>query len=261
MVFEFDGKKYSQASFHQKEWGTLLIAELGLRGDEKVLDLGCGEGFLTEKIAELVPTGQVTGIDGSRGMIQAAQKRKLDNLSFKVMDINNLDLAPEFDVVFSNAVLHWIKDHERLLDNVHRCLKENGFMRLSFAGHGNSSSLIKVLREVMNYPRYQLHFRGFDWPWYMPAAEEYEVLLKKSPFTEYKVWLQNADRYFADSAELVKWIEQPCIVPFLEHLDKSDQKQSFRDSVVNRMIEETSLEGGRCFETFRRINVFARKQV
>ena len=72
MTYEFDGTKYAQASTHQKEWGTRLIEELELQGHESVLDLGCGDGTLTAQIAELLPTGRVTGIDSSQGMIDTA---------------------------------------------------------------------------------------------------------------------------------------------------------------------------------------------
>jgi trans-aconitate methyltransferase len=72
MAHEFDGQKYAQASTHQKEWGRVLLDELQLQGCESALDLGCGDGALTARIAELLPQGSVVGIDASRGMIDAA---------------------------------------------------------------------------------------------------------------------------------------------------------------------------------------------
>ena len=75
MPHEFDGKKYEKASAHQKEWGTKLIAELGLQGTERVLDLGCGDGALTAKIAALLPHGEALGIVASRSMIDVAWQK------------------------------------------------------------------------------------------------------------------------------------------------------------------------------------------
>ena len=72
--YEFDGEKYKKASTHQKEWGNRLISELELKGNEFILDLGCGDGVLSERIARLVPEGIVTGIDASSGMIKSAKK-------------------------------------------------------------------------------------------------------------------------------------------------------------------------------------------
>jgi trans-aconitate 2-methyltransferase len=88
--------------------------------------------------------------------------------------------------------------------------------------------------------------------------KEYETLIKQLPFLEVKVWEEVADRYFPDEETLIKWIDQPSIVPFLEAIPAS-KKQGFRDYVVEKMLEDTLQADGRYFETFRRINVSAKK--
>lgn len=256
MPHEFDGGKYEKASAHQKEWGLRLIEELGLRGTESVLDLGCGDGTLTSRIAELVPRGEVVGIDASEGMIGTARRKERNNLSFLRQDINHLDFPERFDIVFSNATLHWIKDHTRLLANVGRALRPGGRLRFNFAGDGNCSSLYKVIREAMARREFSRHFDRFEWPWYMPPLEEYRMMAESSGFAEVRVWGENADRYFPDADAMIRWIDQPSLVPFLKHMDDPDRKP-FRDYVVRGMIEETKQQDGRCFETFRRINVSA----
>lgn len=165
MAHEFDGKKYGSASAHQREWGAQIIAELALAGDERVLDLGCGDGALTRRISELVPDGDVLGIDASRGMIDAAQPKATANLHFQLADINDLAFSERFDVVFSNATLHWVKDHKRLLQNVWRALRPGGRLRFNFAGDGNCSHLLKVVREAIAMERFAGVFTGFEWPW------------------------------------------------------------------------------------------------
>jgi trans-aconitate 2-methyltransferase len=257
MTHEFDGLRYEKASAHQKEWGTKLIAELELRGTERVLDLGCGDGTLTARIADLVPSGEAVGIDASRGMIEAARSKVRKNLRFLLMDINELNYVEQFDVVFSNATLHWIKDHKRLLRNVGRALLKGGRLRFNFAGEGNCSHFFSVVREVMSAERFAAHFAGFDWPWYMPSVEEYSALMEASGMVDGQVWGENADRYFPDAREMIKWIDQPSLVPFLAHV-RDMAKPRFREYVIERMIEETRQDDGRCFETFRRINVSAR---
>ena len=259
MTFEFDAEKYKKASTHQKEWGKRLIAELNLKGSERILDLGCGDGGLTTGLAELVPDGQVIGIDASSAMIESARKaHKAENLKFELMDINAIDFEAEFDVVFSNATLHWVKDHQRLLRNVYKGLKSGGTAHFNFAGDGNCSYFFKVVKEVMAEKEYAGYFEGFDWPWYMPRIDEYEKLLKESSFEDAKVWGENADRYFADAEVITKWIEQPSLVPFLKCVAGAD-KRLFRDTIVERMIKETIQDDGTCFETFRRVRVFAKK--
>ena len=258
MTYEFDGKKYEKASTHQKEWGERIIEELALRGTERILDLGCGDGALTVQLSRLVPDGEVVGIDASRGMIDAAQSKQGRNLRFVLMDINNLDVDQEFDVVFSNATLHWVKDHRRLFSNVQRLLGSGGIVRFNFAGDGNCSYFFKVIRESMALPSFANYFEEFTWPWYMPTVEDYRTLVKGAGFHNTEVWGENADRFFPDTEALIKWVDQPSLVPFMACIADQD-KASFREFVVRKMIEETSQADGRCFETFRRINLLARK--
>jgi trans-aconitate methyltransferase len=108
----------------------------------------------------------------------------------------------------------------------------------------------------MRQPAFSSFFVGFEWPWYMPGVEEYTALVEASGLHDVHVWGENADRFFADAAAIIRWIDQPSIVPFLARVT-GEQKKGFRDYVVRRMIEETQQPDGRCFETFRRINVFA----
>ena len=258
MPFEFDAEKYSQASAHQKEWGDRLIAELDLRGDERVLDLGCGEGAVTAQLAEHVPRGSVVGIDASQTMIAAASVRAGGNLQFVRMDVSTLNFDTSFDLVFSNATLHWIKDHQGLVASVFHLLNDGGIARFNFGGEGNCANLRRVIQEVMKWAEFRAYFDGFDWPWYMPTVEAYEKLVSGFPFREVQVWIENADRYFPNAAAIIGWIDQPCLVPFLRQVAPVD-KQAFRDTVVDRMIAETRQGDGRCFETFRRLNLFAKK--
>lgn len=258
MVHEFDGKKYEKASAHQNEWGAKLIKELGLKGTEKILDLGCGDGTLTIQLAELLPEGNVVGIDASQGMIDTALPKTMRNARFLLMDINDLDFEEEFDIVFSNATLQWVKHHQNMLKNVYLALRKGGRMRFNFAGDGNCSHFFKVIREAMSMNEFATHFAEFEWPWYMPSVDEYSKLIKASEFKDARVWGENADRYFPEEEAMIRWLDQPSLVPFLAHLPIT-KKDAFRTFVVKRMIEETKQNDGRCFETFRRINLAAIK--
>ncbi|MCB2184214.1 MAG: methyltransferase domain-containing protein [Desulfobulbaceae bacterium] len=259
MTFEFDGEKYKKASSHQKEWGARLISEFTFDGSEHILDLGCGHGALTAQLAEQVPGGDVLGIDASMGMIESALKNhRADNLKFELVDINAINYQERFDIIISNATLHWVKDHKKLLANVHRALRNKGIARFNFAAHGNCSFFFKVIQEVMQFPNFSGYFKDFVWPWYMPDIEQYRSLAAGFSFDEVKVWGENADRNFSDSSAMVKWIDQPSIVPFLKCVDEKDKKE-FRDIVVQKMIGETKQADGTCFETFRRVNLFAGK--
>lgn len=259
MSFEFDGETYKKASAHQKEWGQKIILEFNFRGDEHVIDLGSGDGILTAFLADLVPNGFVLGIDSSQGMIDSARELGKNNLQFKLLDINNLNYVAEFDLVFSNATLHWVKDHASLLNNVLRALKDDGRVRFNFAADGNCINLFNVIRDAMALEEFNHYFNNFEWPWYMPAMHQYQELVHKTPFREVRVWHENADRYFPDKNAMIGWIDQPSIVPFLKCITDEEKKKCFRDAVVQQMIDATLQNDGTCFETFRRINLYARK--
>ncbi len=258
MTFEFDGNQYAKASSFQKQLGSKLIAELDLRGDESILDLGCGDGALTAQLADLVPNGRVLGLDASKGMIEAAHNHHRTNLSFQLQNIDDLDFKSEFDIVFSNAALHWVKDHRLLLINTFAALRSNGVLRFNFAADGNCPHFLNVIGKAMNHPNYSRYFKHFVWPWFMPPVEKYEELFNRFSFREQRIWTENKNQYFLNTNAMAAWIDQPSIVPILLCVDEPD-KQSFRNDVVDRMIEDTIQEDGTCLETFRRINAFARK--
>jgi trans-aconitate 2-methyltransferase len=259
MPYEFDAKRYEQASAHQQHWGQRLIGELHLAGHEHILDLGCGDGRLTAQLAERVPQGHALGIDASQNMIdQARRNHARANLEFRLMDINEMDFVDEFEVTFSNATLHWIKDHQRLLASVHRALRAGGLLRFNFAGQGNCVHLFEVVRRTMREASFARTFQGFEWPWFMPSVNEYERLAGGFGFAETKIWQENADTVFPSEDALAGWIDQPSLVPFLACLHGPD-RQRFRDIVVDRMLECTRQEDGTYIEVFQRINVWATK--
>ena len=105
---------------------------------------------------------------------------------------------------------------------------------------------------------YTDYFCHFEWPWYMPPVDEYRSLVSQVPFSETRVWGENADRYFPDTAAMVRWLDQPSLVPFLGQLPQTHQV-AFRQQVIDRMVEVSRQPDGRCFEMFRRINLYAKK--
>jgi trans-aconitate methyltransferase len=259
VAYEFDGEKYKIAATHQRTIGENVIASLALRGNENILDLGCGDGAVTEQLAKLVPEGRVLGIDASKGMIQTARKSLLRNLEFECMDICDISFEEEFDLIFSNAALHWVKDHERLVLSAKRALKKNGVIRWNFGGRGNCSNLIQVLMNCMSSEKCKAFFDGFEWPWFMPAPDFYSELLTRAGFKGIKAVLQNADCHYPDASAMEKWIDQPCLVPFLEHIKNDDAKILFRNDVVSEMLRKTACNDGTYFESFRRIDIAAVK--
>lgn len=258
VIYEFDGEKYKNSSSHQKEWGIDLISQLSLKGNEMILDLGCGDGVLTEKLSGFVLDGKVKGIDSSIGMIQTARKIKRVNLEFIQMDINTMGFKNEFDIIYSNAALHWVKNHNRLLEKSYAALKNQGVILWEFGGDGNCSNFFDVVRNKIKEDKYVQYFSDFEWPWFMPTKLQYEELISSIGFTAFTVEEINKDKYFSSSDAIINWIDQPSIVPFLEQVPH-ELKTSFRDEIIKEMLNRTQQQDGTCFETFRRIKVYAEK--
>jgi trans-aconitate 2-methyltransferase len=256
-LHEFDGERYRAAAGHQREWGERLISGLELQGDENILDLGCGDGTVTARLAARVPRGAVLGLDASAGMIAAARPLAQENLQFRLQDISNLDFEGEFDLIFSNSAMHWLKDQRRLLASCHRALREGGRLCCGFPGAGSAAGFIRAVKQAMSEPIYRHYFADFAWPWLMPEAPEYEALLVEAGFREVSVQMQINDRSF-NAAQLTAFIDQPAIVPFLARVSEAD-KSRFREQVVQTALEVTARGEDQYFEAFRRLVVSARK--
>lgn len=254
--YGFDGDGYAKASGHQKEWGGELIAEFCFQGDERILDIGCGDGALTARLAALVPDGAAVGLDASRSMIETARRHKADNLHFVHEDVQVMEYQNEFDVLFSNAALHWILDQTDFLRRAFRALKAGGVILWDFAGEGNCTQFFEVVQETIELPRYRKWFDGFAWPWFMPSKETYAAMLFQAGFAAIEIDELKKDRCFNESA-LVDWIDQPCLVLFIGRVP-DDARDAFRKTVIDETKRRTACEDG-FRETFRRLRVRAVK--
>src|SRR5277367_571270 len=136
---------YAANAVVQQTWARELIAKLNLRGDEHILDVGCGDGKVTAELARTLPRGSVTGMDASPQMIEFARKtfptRKFPNLIFRVVDARKIKFERQFDLVFSNAALHWVDDHRAVLRGAAAVLKSGGRLAISSGGKGNAGDV------------------------------------------------------------------------------------------------------------------------
>lgn len=258
-TFEFDGKKYKSASRHQKEWGNDLISQLSLSGNETILDLGCGDGILTKRLSLLVPRGNVLGIDASANMVETAKTLCENNLEFARMDMNEMNFEHAFDLIFSNAALHWVKDHKQLLKNSYKALKACGKILWDFGGFGNCANFIDVIQKKISEHSYAQYFKAYEWPWFMPSKKQYMDFISAIGFSSYIIKERNKDRYFSNASEMIRWIDQPCLVPFLKQIPQ-ELKETFRQEVIKEMLKRTQQPDGTYFESFRRIRICAQKQ-
>ncbi|MEO0841289.1 MAG: class I SAM-dependent methyltransferase, partial [Cyanobacteria bacterium J06643_5] len=159
------------------KYGESLLEILNPQPNETILDLGCGTGQLTAKIAEY--GAEVIGIDSASEMIEQAQQN-YPKLKFKLADARNFELSQPVDSVFSNATLHWISEADEVINSINNSLKIGGRFVAEFGGRGNIQSIVKALYTA-------LEKIGFDNPsklnpWYFPSIGEYAAKLEKHGF-------------------------------------------------------------------------------
>jgi len=169
----WSSQTYRQHAPYVPGLGAAVLELLAPRAGERILDVGCGEGTLTEQIVARGAT--VVGVDSSQDMIDAARARGLDA---RLINAEALPFAQEFDAVFSNAALHWVRDHDALLDGVARALRRGGRFVAEFGGDGNIAAIEAAVKTVLARRQVQPGARR-----YYPSDEEYRARLSAHGFT------------------------------------------------------------------------------
>lgn len=164
---QWDAGDYSAHARFVSDLGAPVLELLEPRAGEHILDLGCGDGALTERLVTLGCS--VVGVDASSEMIAAARSRGIDA---RLMDAAALPFASEFDAVFSNAVLHWIADQTPVLAAGHRALRPGGRFVGELGGHGCVAAICTALRAIAGRHGVDLRL-----PWNFPTAEDFEQRL------------------------------------------------------------------------------------
>jgi len=171
----WSAERYAETAHFVPALGAPVLELLAPLPGERILDLGCGDGVLTEKIVAAGAT--VVAVDAGPDMIAAARARGIDA---RVMDGQKLAFTGGFDAVFSNAALHWMRDQEAVLAGVHRALKPRGRFVAEMGGHNNTAAIIVALSAVLGRRGLDVHRLS---PWYFPSADAYRRKLEDAGFT------------------------------------------------------------------------------
>jgi len=166
----WDAVRYQSRHSYVFAYGEELLGLLDPQPGERILDLGCGSGQLTAKIAE--SGAAVVGLDRSEEMIVGA-RRNFPSLKFEIGDAANFNVDLAFDAVFSNAALHWVKDADGAAASIARALRSGGRFVLEMGGKGNTQAVMEAVREVAG---------PVETPWYYPSVGEYASLLERHGF-------------------------------------------------------------------------------
>jgi trans-aconitate 2-methyltransferase len=244
---DWDAATYHRVSAPQQRWAEGVVARLPLRGDETVLDAGCGTGKVTAMLLERLPRGRVIAVDGSAAMVAEARAH-LDPARADVRhcDLVDLRLEEPVDAVFSNAVFHWIHDHPRLFATLAAALEPGGPLEAQCGGAGNVSRFYAALDDVLATGRFP-ELEGFD-PAYFATPEETADRLAAAGFDSIECALERRPAVLPEPREFVRSV---CLGAHLELLP-ADRRFALVDAVVDRLGPEPELD-------YVRLNISARR--
>ena len=205
MIPQWNAADYAANSAVQFAWAREFLARLPLRGDEHILDVGCGDGKITAELARAVPAGSATGIDASAAMIAYAREQ-FPGQDFQVMDARQLQFPRLFDVVFSNAALHWVDDHPAFLRGAAAALRPGGRLVVSCGGRGNAQTVVAALHAVLRRKRWRAWFRRLPLPYFFYDPADYPGWLARAGFATWSVELVPQAAPYAGIAGLVAWL-------------------------------------------------------
>lgn len=174
---EWNPELYDRKHGFVSQYGTDLLELLQPKTGDRILDLGCGTGYLAQQIA--TAGAEVIGVDQSFAMIAQA-RQSYPHLTFEVKNGEKLDFSEQFDKVFSNAALHWMKAAEKVIDGIFKSLKPGGLFVAEFGGKGNVYQIIHACYHNIESAGYPLDFTLN--PWYFPSISEYTTLLETRGF-------------------------------------------------------------------------------
>jgi trans-aconitate 2-methyltransferase len=236
---DWDAASYDRVSDPQVRMAEAVLERLQLRGDETVLDAGCGSGRVTALLLERLPTGRVVAVDSAPSMVEHARAALPgDRVTVLCQSLTELSLAEQVDAAFSNAVFHWIGDHERLFERLFAALKPGGRLVAQCGGKGNIDAFRRLADEVAAAPPYAEHMEGFAGPWNYAAAEDSERRLRAAGFEHVRCWLQPWPVTPPDPLEYARTV---CLGNHLEALPE-ELRAPYAEEVVRRSGHPLVLE-------------------
>jgi trans-aconitate 2-methyltransferase len=235
---DWDARTYARVSGPQREWSGQVIDRLELQGDETVLDAGCGSGGVTELLLERLPAGRVIAVDSAESMVEHAREQLGDRATVFQSDLQELVLDEPVDAVFSNAVFHWVPDHDLLFRRLHDALRPGGRMSAQCGGEGNVQRFHGIAAEVAARPPFAEHIGEWEGPWNFAGAELTRERLHRAGFLEVQTWLQPWPIHPDEPRDFIRTV---CLGYHLPRLPE-ELRDDYLDAVTERMGAEPELD-------------------
>ena len=253
MKFSWDPDLYDNKHNFVFKFGEEIVELLNPQSNETILDIGCGTGDLTKKIAELC--GKVTGIDNSREMIQSAQK-KHQGISFIHADAKNFQLNEKFDAIFSNAVLHWIPQADIMIQNANRHLKTGGRYVVEFGGKGCNDSIINTLKEQLD--KNKSKYPTIESMLYYPSISQYSTLLENNGFEVNLALLFDRPTELKGGINGLRDFIEMFLNWLFKHVSDSDKAAIIKSTI--EILKPRIFNGTSWIADYRRIRIVANKK-
>ena len=246
---DWDASTYHRVSGIQAEWAGQVLDRLDLRGDETVLDAGCGSGRVTEMLLERLPDGHVVAVDGAPSMVEQARETLGERATVILSDLTELELDEPADACFSNAVFHWVTDHERLYARLAAALKPGAELVAQYGGHGNVAHFTAVAYEIAAREPYASAAQPMAGAWNFTDADYARATAEAAGFTGVEAWLEPRPMRPDEPLEYLRTV---CLAPWLEELPE-DLRGRFVDEVAEALgAPDVELD-------YVRLNVTARR--
>jgi trans-aconitate 2-methyltransferase len=245
---DWDAATYDRVSDIQAEWAREVLDRLPLRGDETVLDAGCGSGRVTALLLERLPHGHVVAVDGAPSMVEVAREALGDRATVFESDLLELTLDEPVDAVFSNAVFHWVPDHERLYARLAACMRPGARLVAQYGGKGNIAGFNEAAFGVARREPYASHAEPTDGTWRFTDADYARRVLEAAGFEDVETWLEPRPMR---PGEPIDYIRSVCLAPFLDRLPE-ELRARYVDEVAEALGDPLEID-------YVRLNVSARR--
>jgi trans-aconitate 2-methyltransferase len=255
---EWDSAVYHRLSEPQVSWGKKVLARLQLRGNEVVLDAGCGTGRLTAELLEVLPQGRVIGIDLSGNMLHSAREHLASfesRVSLAHCDLLHLPFDGVFDGIVSTAAFHWVLDHDRLFGGLYRALVPAGWLEAQCGGGPNITRVRKRASVLAASREFAPYFADFREPWLFQDAESAAGTLCRAGFMDVETSVEPAFTVLDDAEHYGEFVRNIILRRHLENIPSEPERRQF----MARLTEQAAHDDPPFSLNYWRLNLRGRK--
>jgi trans-aconitate methyltransferase len=250
---KWNAELYDQKHAFVYQFGENVLEILDAKQGEHILDIGCGTGYLTKQLHDAGAI--VKGTDYSPDMIAQA-KEKHPDVEFEIADASNFDEGGQYDAVFSNAALHWVKNQDGMMDSVYKSLKPGGRFVAEMGGKGNVGQLVAAIKQVL--AKHGYHEQTQTNVWYFPSIGEYATKLEAHGFRVTFAIHFDRPTLLADGKQgVVKWIKM-FGEQYFEGIQEAKANQIIAE--VTEILEPYYSDGAQWYADYKRLRFIAVKE-